>query len=255
MKPLLIFCFLITQLISAQQVVVDSVQYKEGYRKVRLYLPANYQTSQLPLLVMLDGQNLFDEQTSYSGEWNVDESIASFPEDKQAIVIAIDHGNELRMAELTPFENEKYGGGEAQAFLSWIIEKALPEVHEKFDLKIDNDKVAIAGSSLGGLFAYYAAIQHPNLFQSAGVFSPSFWWSEKSFQLIDQRENLENQHYFFAAGTEEGDDMLLDMKRMHDLTLNKGATVTYLEENGAQHNEAQWRATFLTFYHVWMNNL
>nr|WP_193742972.1 hypothetical protein [Nonlabens ulvanivorans] len=45
------------------------------------------------------------------------------------------------------------------------------------------------------------------------------------------------------------------MKRMHDLTLNKGATVTYLEEKGAHHNEAQWRATFLTFYHVWMNNL
>ncbi|GAK91734.1 putative alpha-dextrin endo-1 [Nonlabens ulvanivorans] len=123
---------------------------------------------------MLDGQNLFDEQTSYSGEWNVDESIASFPEDKQAIVIAIDHGNELRMAELTPFENEKYGGGEAQAFLSWIIEKALPEINEKFDLKIHNDKVAIAGSSLGGLFAFYAAVHHPNLFQSAGVFLHRF---------------------------------------------------------------------------------
>ncbi|MEP0675350.1 MAG: hypothetical protein ABJC32_07485, partial [Nonlabens ulvanivorans] len=87
MKPLLIFCFLITQLISAQKVVVDSVRYKEDYRKVRLYLPDNYQTNQLPLLVMLDGQNLFDEQTSYSGEWNVDESIASFPENKQSIVI------------------------------------------------------------------------------------------------------------------------------------------------------------------------
>lgn len=65
---------------------------------------------------MLDGQNLFDEHTSYSGEWNVDESIASFPENKQSIVIAIDHGNELRMEELTPFENEKYGGGGAENF-------------------------------------------------------------------------------------------------------------------------------------------
>lgn len=255
MKPLLIFCFLITQLISAQKVVVDSIQYKDDYRKVRLYLPDNYQTNQLPLLVMLDGQNLFDEQTSYSGEWNVDESIASFPENKQSIVIAIDHGNELRMEELTPFENEKYGGGDAENFLLWIMEKALPETITKFELKINRNKIAIAGSSLGGLFAYYAAIQHPNFFQSAGIFSPSFWWSKKSFQLIDQIEGIKNQHYFFAAGTEEGKDMLIDMKSMHDLTLRKGATVTYLEEKGAQHNEAQWRATFLTFYQVWINDL
>lgn len=76
------------------------------------------------------------------------------------------------------------------------MEKALPETIAKFELKINRNKIAIAGSSLGGLFAYYAAIQHPSFFQSAGIFSPSFWWSKKSFQLIDQIEGIKNQHYF-----------------------------------------------------------
>ena len=255
MKLLLILCYFTSNIIIAQQVIIDSVQYNDGYRKIRLYLPDNYQKTQFPLLVMMDAQNLFDTSTSYSGEWNVDESISSFPINDQAIVIGIDHGNELRMEELTPFKNEKYGGGNAEVFLSWMMKDAIPKTILKHQLNINSDKIAIAGSSLGGLFSFYAAVQHPDFFQTAGIFSPSFWWSEKSFELIHQHSNLDNQHYFFAAGTEEGEDMLVDMKRMHDIALQKGATVTYLEEKGAQHNEAQWRATFLPFYHTWIHSL
>ncbi|MBF4984381.1 alpha/beta hydrolase [Nonlabens mediterrranea] len=255
MKFIFVLCFIYSHIAFAQQVIIDSVQYNDGYRKVRLYVPEHYKTKQLPLLIMLDAQNLFDAQTSYAGEWYVDESIASFPESKQAIVIAVDHGNELRMEELTPFKNTKYGGGKAETFLSWIINNAIPTTVSRHKLQINISQVAIAGSSLGGLFSYYAAIQHPDYFQTAGVFSPSFWWSEESFGLIEVQKDLNHQHYFFAAGTKEGDDMLVDMKRVHDLTLKKGATVTYLEEKGAEHNEKQWRSTFLAFYHVWINQL
>ncbi len=40
-------------------------------RRIWIYLPEGYTTSKkkYPVLYMHDGQNLFDEATSFSGEW------------------------------------------------------------------------------------------------------------------------------------------------------------------------------------------
>jgi predicted alpha/beta superfamily hydrolase len=61
------------------------------------------------VIYMHDAQNLFDAKTSYSGEWNVDEKLDSLK--APVIVVGIEHGNEKRIDELTPYKNEKYGGG------------------------------------------------------------------------------------------------------------------------------------------------
>ena len=74
-------------------------------KKIWVYLPKNYSTSQkkYPVIYMHDAQNLFDAETSYSGEWNVDEKLDSI--NAQVIVIGIEHGNDKRMEELTPYKN------------------------------------------------------------------------------------------------------------------------------------------------------
>ena len=48
-------------------------------RRIWLYLPPDYitTTKHYPVLYMQDGQNLFDNVTSFSGEWEVDESLNS----------------------------------------------------------------------------------------------------------------------------------------------------------------------------------
>ncbi|MGJ8685631.1 MAG: alpha/beta hydrolase [Nonlabens sp.] len=254
MRSLLTLFILVTSLFSvAQNVVLDSIPYKDGHRIVRLFLPDNYEARELPLLVMMDGQNLFEEKTSYAGEWKIDETISSLPLNQQAIVFAIDHGNNLRMEELTAYKNDKYGGGNAAGFLEWMMEKVLPQTIDRYKLRVDTNKRAIAGSSLGGLFAHYAALQHPEYFQTAGVFSPSFWWSDEVYNLVENHSSLNHQHFFFTAGTEEGDEMLPDMRKMHNLMLKKNAVMYYLEMQNAQHNEAQWSATFPAFYRTWIN--
>ena len=46
-------------------------------RRVWIYLPPTYNSStkKYPVLYMHDGQNVFDDATSFSGEWGVDEAI------------------------------------------------------------------------------------------------------------------------------------------------------------------------------------
>nr|WP_317126117.1 alpha/beta hydrolase-fold protein [Flavobacterium rhamnosiphilum] len=90
-------------------------------KKIWVYLPENYETSKkkFSVIYMHDAQNLFDAKTSYSGEWNVDEKLDSLK--AQVIVVGIEHGNDKRIDELTPFKNEKYGGGKADSYLEFIV--------------------------------------------------------------------------------------------------------------------------------------
>ena len=57
---------------------------------------------------MHDSQNLFDDTTSYSGEWNIDEALDSI--NAPVICVGIEHGGNKRIDELTPIETEKHGG-------------------------------------------------------------------------------------------------------------------------------------------------
>ena len=62
---------------------------------------------------MHDGQNVFETATSFSGEWEVDESLNTLHEngDYGCIVVAIDNGGAFRIDEYSPWINTQYGGG------------------------------------------------------------------------------------------------------------------------------------------------
>ena len=81
---LLILLFIVTAKTFAQQntpskqVSTFSIEAPQlnTTKKIWIYLPKNYETSQkkYPVMYMHDGQNLFDAKTSFVGEWNVDEN-------------------------------------------------------------------------------------------------------------------------------------------------------------------------------------
>ncbi len=79
-------------------------------RTIRVYLPPNYHNSEdnYPVLYMHDGQNVFDKKTSYSGEWQVDETLDKLYEEKDfsIIVVAIDNGGDKRLNEYSPWDHQ-----------------------------------------------------------------------------------------------------------------------------------------------------
>jgi alpha-glucosidase len=85
-------------------------------RKVWIYLPPDYYTSTktYPVLYMQDGQNLFDNATSFSGEWQVDETLNTLYNQGNygAIVVGIDNGGSNRLNEYSPWVNPSFGGGQ-----------------------------------------------------------------------------------------------------------------------------------------------
>jgi predicted alpha/beta superfamily hydrolase len=211
-------------------------------KKIWVYLPDNYNENnkKFPVIYMHDAQNLFDRNTSYSGEWRADEVLDSLH--AKVIVIGIEHGNDKRGDELTPYLHEKYGGGKADAYLDFIVNILKPYVDKTYRTKDGNKHTAIMGSSLGGLVSYYAVLKYPKVFGKAGVFSPSFWWSEDIYDLTIKTDKIPARLYFMA-GDHESKDMVPDMERMIELIkpkLKSEKDIHVKVSKGGKHNEALW---------------
>src|SRR6185436_17362584 len=97
-----------------------------------LYLPKGYKQSKkrYPVLYMHDGQNLFDDSTSFSGEWKVDETLDLL--ENPCIVVGIDNGGLKRMNEYNPHDTEQFGKGEGHQYLEFIAKTLKPYIDKKY---------------------------------------------------------------------------------------------------------------------------
>lgn len=226
---------------------IEAPQLKTS-KKIWIYLPKDYSATakKYSVIYMHDSQNLFDSKTAYSGEWNVDEKLDSLK--AQVIVVGIEHGNEKRIDELTPFKNEKYGGGNADNYLDFIVKTLKPYIDNHYRTKPKAKNTIIMGSSLGGLVSYYAILKYPETFGKAGVFSPSFWFSNDIYTLTEKAPKIKTKIYFLC-GDKESDDMVKDMTKMERLLDTKRCYCLHLSKSkivkGGEHNEKLWRDGFV----------
>ena len=217
-------------------------------KKIWIYLPEDYSATakKYSVIYIHDAQNLFDFKTAYSGEWNVDEKLDSLK--APVIVVGIEHGNDKRIDELTPFKNEKYGGGNADNYLDFIVKTLKPYIDKNYRTKPKAKNTIIMGSSLGGLVSYYAILKYPETFGKAGVFSPSFWFSNDIYTLTEKAPKIKTKIYFLC-GDKESDDMVKDMTKMERLLDTKRCYCLHLTKSkivkGGEHNEKLWRDGFV----------
>lgn len=222
-----------------------------GYaRRLRVYLPPDYAegSRRYPVLYMFDGQNLYDEATSYAGEWGVDESMDALAREDgfAAIVVGIDHGNEQRVNELVPYWNVRFLPNLGGAFLDDLVHAIKPFVDANYRTLPDRAHTAVLGSSLGGLEADYAIHRYPQVFGKAGVFSPSYWVSDEAFAQAERRALPPDARVYLYMGGREGEESVRHVERMAQLLrthLDAGNVAVRIAAD-AEHNESAWRAEF-----------
>ncbi len=229
-------------------------------RRIWLYLPPDYETSNkyYPVLYMHDGQNLFDVQTSFSGEWEVDESLNELFQqgDYGAIVVGIDNGGSLRTDEYAPWHNASYNaGGEGGAYIDFIVETLKPYIDANYRTLTGREHTVLFGSSLGGLISQYGLIEHQETFGKAGVFSPAFWFNP---EIFDHSANTPKEHFmkiYMLAGTPEGNgSVVADVNEMESVLLNNGFTNEEFNKafhTDGQHAEWYWAREFPWAY-LWL---
>jgi predicted alpha/beta superfamily hydrolase len=221
-------------------------------RTLRIYLPPGYEASdkRYPVLYMHDGQNLFDDATSFVGEWGVDEAMDALARDAklEVIVVGIDHGDERRVAELTPWPNpEQSKVAEGAQYLDFVVGTVKPWVDARYRTLGDRDHTGLLGSSLGGLISDYGMRRHPDVFGRIGIFSPSYWYSDQVWSYAAANPPKPGTRIWLVAGGDEGGEMTEGAERM-DALLRKqavpGVRLQFAIRPDAEHNEAAWRAEF-----------
>ena len=220
-------------------------------RTIRIYLPEDYQQSKqhFPVLYMHDAQNLFDDKTSYAGEWGIDETLNRLAKEEglSLIVVGIDNGSELRMNELSPWPNEDYGIVDGEQYMLFIVNVVKPFIDENYRTHADKNNTAIMGSSMGGLISHYAIFEYPDVFSKAGIFSPSFWYSNKVFEFSKPSKLSDDSRLYFLVGGEEDGSMVTDFNKMTSQLINDGFNKQNLYSkvvDGGEHNELLWRTEF-----------
>lgn len=224
-------------------------------RRIWIYFPQDYFTSTntYPVLYMQDGQNIFDDVYAAFGEWDVDGEleIRQNQGGNAAIVVAIDNSIN-RLEEYSPWINQSYGGGDGEAYTDFIVQNLKPFIDSNFRTKSDRMNTGIMGSSMGGLISFYAAMQHQDVFGKAGIFSPSFWFSDTVYSFAQEQGKQQDMKIYFYCGGDEGLTMTDGMQAMYDQMIVSGFTVEELSYNitpGAQHNEFAWKDEFPSAFH------
>ncbi|MDN3024053.1 alpha/beta hydrolase-fold protein [Streptomyces sp. S.PB5] len=138
-----------------------------------------------------------------------------------------------------------------------VRDELLPLVAES-GVPADPDRLVVAGQSLGGLSALYAALEFPELVSRVACQSGSFWWTPAAGDVPDLEGGPVGGH--LAARLREGPDlsglrvafdvgeheppMLPHCALVESLTERCGATVR-ASRSASGHDRAGWRHALL----------
>lgn len=156
-----------------------------------------------------------------------------------------------RLEELTPCQNNTYGGGKADLYLDFLLNNVKPYIDLKFRTKPQREHTFIGGSSLGGLFSFYAGIKNQEVFGRTLVFSPSFWYCESFIFLFasDSPPRYDDFRIYFYGGGNEGRNMVNNIVRMESQLRNEGYKhVKYTIDMAGEHHEDFWGRQFTAAY-------
>lgn len=236
-----------------------------GGRRVWVYLPPDYDTAteaRYPVLYMFDGQNVFDTATSFAGEWQVDETLEAgiaAGDVRPIIVVAVDNSAQ-RLAEYTPWADDQYGGGQADAHLQAFTDVLVPYIDQAYRTIADPGSRAIAGSSLGGLMSLYTAYEHGDVFGLSAALSPSLWWDDQQMRMHAQVAGKPGARIYMDMGTLEEDSIVDEdpqngiddnidyLRAMRDVMTTQGfvldTDLKVVEADGHRHRESYWAMRF-----------
>jgi predicted alpha/beta superfamily hydrolase len=223
----------------------------DNERDLLVSLPGGYATGErrFPVIYMHDGQNLFDPATSFSGSWNVDIAMAEVSLDGlDAIVVGVPNMGRERLAEYSPFEHPRLGGGKGALYLDFLVDTVKPMIDERYLTIPDREHTGIVGSSMGGLISLYAFFHNPETFGFAGVMSPSLWINEKDTFAFVEQAPFTGGRLYLDVGDLEGPRHVEQALRLRDLLDEKGYTLgedlMWVEEEFGAHHESAWARRF-----------
>ena len=223
----------------------------QRYRAIWIYLPPDYQETKTryPVLYMHDGQNLFNDKTANLVEWQVDKTLNNlyYSGFGGCIVVGIENDEALRKQEYLPWTDDDLNNEDADGYAKFIVETLKPYVDANFRTNAAREATGILGSSFGALISFYVGLKYQNTFSRIGLFSPSFWITNKITDFIEDNPKKETMRIFFLVGGKERARMTKDAQDVYNKLFITGFDKKNLRlavRPKGEHNEFFWRNEF-----------
>ncbi len=228
---------------------------KQGPRKVYVYLPNDYETSDriYPVLYMFDGHNLFSDSTAtYGKSWGIRDYLEQ--NDIPLVVIGQDcnHTGDMRLMEYCPLpvsEDTWFPEGTICGDITadWFVTKLKPYCEKRYRIATDRSRVGIAGSSMGGLMSMYCIAKYNNIYSKAACLSTTMDITlEPLLELIGNSSISPDTRIYMDFGSKEVrgkkvfaqfvDRMLMLNHAFQEKHCNTYPNVVV----GGRHSEATW---------------
>jgi len=239
-------------------------------RFLRVWLPPGYDESQnsgrrYPVFYLNDGQNLFENSTSFTGvEWQVDETADRLTSEgvvSPLIIVGIDNAGTERFREYMPHRSLQpiMLRVQGQKYPNFLTKEIMPFIARNYRVASGPENIGLGGSSLGALISLYTAAMRPGLVGRLLLESPSLWASNR--QMMRESRNIKRwpERVFLATGTAEAGredkdrSMVDDVREMSSIFSRAGLDERRLHlhiDDGATHHESAWAKRFpeaLTF--------
>jgi predicted alpha/beta superfamily hydrolase len=216
--------------------------YLEEARTVMVHLPPGYDeddSRRFPLILMHDGQNLFDAATSFTGvKWAVDEAVDRLVIEgaMEPVLVCGVWNSAARNQEYHPDHPR------SERYLHFLTQELLPFLSEHY--RIVPERLGLMGSSMGGIISLCFAERRRGLFTRIGALSPSTWAGGRVIERLERFPlEPEGRRIWLDMGTEEGrGETWAALERLHAVLRRSGwgPELTYREVAGARHHEAFW---------------
>ncbi len=231
-------------------------------RPIIMYLPPSYfenpHKRYTDLLIMHDGQNLFDPNTAFmNNAWMAQHGLDAniFAGTSREVVVAGVWNTADRNDEYTYSYDPTEGfGGKGDLYLDFLEDTVLPFLSASFPrLSVRRGSVGILGSSLGGLISCYALWTRSDVYNAAGCMSTSFWWNSEDFRttILATKPRPRNATFYLDSGDQPapaGDDEVQTVSVRDKMEASFGfvlnSTLFYFLDKGAAHSETYWGPRF-----------
>ena len=223
-------------------------------RTVLVWLPPSYAGSErrYPVVYFHDGQNVFDDATSFSGEWHADEILTELAaEGLEAIAVAVPNGGDSRrFYEYSPVPShdpELPQGGGGSAYVGFLADTVKPLIDAEFRTLPDPAHTTVIGSSMGGVISLHALHLRPDVFGHAGLMSPAFWTNGGYSLRQTATQPAPTGRIWVDVGGKESDDPERAAAYWQDaeqfarlLRPSMGERLRFVTDPDAIHHETAW---------------
>jgi predicted alpha/beta superfamily hydrolase len=216
-----------------------------GQRRVRVHVPRG--RAKRSVVVLFDGQNVFDDEGSFAGGWHAHRAAERVVTRRRPapIVVAVDHGYAARQHELLPFSGGRSRGG-LDAMVAFLRVRLAHDVRARFGIPAAPARWVVGGASLGGVAALYTHFAAPEVFGGALCMSPSLGiGGRRLFEWTAAQPLPWTSRIYLDCGAREGRGTALPrVAAMAALLRARGYgedRLRFRRDARGRHDEASWR--------------